>query len=244
MEVKMSRIIDKVSSIYWEYYFGVSTRGVRRHSAVILDGYTYSTLSYHGIYKVLDMAKMSPDDVFVDVGCGLGRVLCCASRYKLKNVIGIEYDQDLADEAAANVQKLEKNKRCGPIEVINKSAIDYNYENVSIVFMFNPFGHETMKLFLDRLIPAWRDREKCQLIYVFPTCDDIIQQTGAFRRTELIRANSVNSIGHDVSIWENKQVVGVKNRTYHVMISYLLVIFEIAGSCDEFLCEALQGVFI
>jgi cyclopropane fatty-acyl-phospholipid synthase-like methyltransferase len=202
MGVKMKRIINKISSIYWEYYFGVSTRGVCHSSADKFGATWYSTQSYRSIYKILDRVKMSPEDVFVDVGCGLGRVLCCASRYKLKNVIGIEYDRDLANNALANVQKVMKNKRCGPIEVINKSAQEYDYENVSIAYLFNPFGHETMKLFLDKLTSAWCNRKKCQLIYVLPACDDLIQQTGMFRRTQLIHANTVHSIENDVSIWE------------------------------------------
>ena len=34
-------------------------------------------------------ANLAPGDVFVDVGCGKGRVVCCAARRPLRRVVGI-----------------------------------------------------------------------------------------------------------------------------------------------------------
>jgi SAM-dependent methyltransferase len=51
----------------------------------------------------LDMLQLTPDDVFVDLGCGDGRVVAAALRRGVRRGIGIELDAELAGSARRRV---------------------------------------------------------------------------------------------------------------------------------------------
>ena len=51
----------------------------------------YATVPYRAIFRILTFLSLKPSDVFVDLGCGKGRVVCCAATYDIAEAIGIEY---------------------------------------------------------------------------------------------------------------------------------------------------------
>jgi trans-aconitate methyltransferase len=58
------------------------------------------------VNKMLSMAKVGPDDVVYDLGCGDGRIPIAAVRdFKAKSAVCIEIDPQRIEEARVNVQK-------------------------------------------------------------------------------------------------------------------------------------------
>ena len=47
--------------------------------------------------------EIRPDDVFIDLGSGMGRMVLEAARYPFKRVIGVELVEQLHDLARANL---------------------------------------------------------------------------------------------------------------------------------------------
>src|SRR5262245_17113716 len=98
-------------------------------------------MDYTSTWRVLRHLALQPSDVFVDVGCGKGRVLCCAARQPVAQVIGVDLSAELCREATENARRLRG--RQAPIEVVNTFAQDFDYSEATVVYFFDPFGADT-----------------------------------------------------------------------------------------------------
>ncbi len=95
------------------------------------------------------MLKIGPEDVFYDIGCGKGRVLCVVARRPIQRVVGIEISESLCEKARENVDRL-RGGLCS-IEVVCADACDASLIDGTIYFLYNPFGVDTMRHVIDRI---------------------------------------------------------------------------------------------
>ena len=51
--------------------------------------------------------ELRPDDVFLDLGCGKGRVLVDAVQLPFARVVGVELVPELVEQARANLARVE-----------------------------------------------------------------------------------------------------------------------------------------
>jgi len=109
---------------------------------------------------------------FVDIGSGWGYAVLLAAEYPFQGVTGIEFASELHQEACANVawvrqQGLVKSQS---LEVRNESALTCELPDGPILlFLNNPFGQTTMRLFLDRIDRSFRSNPRSIVaIYVNP----------------------------------------------------------------------------
>lgn len=83
-------------------------------------------------------------DLFIDVGCGKGRVLIYY-QHLFKELIGIEFSKKLLSIAAINIKKIGSKN----IKLIHSDASIYKIPlKPAIIYIFNPFGAEILKNFL------------------------------------------------------------------------------------------------
>lgn len=106
-------------------------------------------ISYYLLFQFLGRSVFKLDDVFYDIGCGNGRVLCFVARKRISKVIGIELSRTFADKARTNAQKLRD--RISPIEVRCGDAVEMDYSDGTVFFFFNPFGPKTLQAVLDNI---------------------------------------------------------------------------------------------
>lgn len=95
-------------------------------------------------------------EVFIDIGSGKGKPCFYAATIKrFKRIIGLEFDTSLVDQA--NVFR-KKGFTQYPIEFLHADAASYQLGEMpqSLLFMFNPFGAEVMRLFLKNNSDAMR----------------------------------------------------------------------------------------
>lgn len=97
----------------------------------------YGTVDYPGTRTVLQKLRLGPDDVFVDIGCGKGRVVCLAARGRIREAVGVEYSENLADIAERNAGRLRG--RQSPISIFCQAAETLNYTGATALYFFNPF---------------------------------------------------------------------------------------------------------
>ena len=137
---------------YYDYSLGIWTEGVylKKQKSTFPDASIYVPTSYSSIYKILSSLTFSKDDIFIDMGCGKGRVICLVATYKIDKVIGVELRKQLFKEALRNSKKM-KNKN-SKIILYNKDAAKYKFNNETILYMFYPFGIITF----DRVIQNFR----------------------------------------------------------------------------------------
>ena len=118
---------------------------------------------YRCMEQLFEAVPLRPDDVFVDVGCGEGRVLTYHDRHGFQGrLIGVELDEEIASRAARRVA------HCKNAEIINKNILDCSavIAEGTAFFLFNPFTGNVLNSFLEMLEKNGRNDVR---IYYF--CD-------------------------------------------------------------------------
>ena len=140
-------LINRVSDAYWERRLNVSTSG--RRSIDFPDAERYEAVPYYVYFRLFDHIGLGPGDVAVDLGSGEGRMVCAAALYPIRRVIGVEIDPGLHEIATRNLARMKHAR--APMSVVCQSATEFDYDEVTALFMFNPFGAATMMQVMDRL---------------------------------------------------------------------------------------------
>lgn len=136
---------------YWDLKLGVNTFG--HLNSGIADGKLYAPASYAAIFKVFDFLKFNTDDVLFDIGCGYGRpMLAAAYGYHLKEAVGIEANEAFLDIARNNISNLKK--KDFPLRLESELAQQADYQTATIIYMYNPFGRDTMLRVMDKLFSS------------------------------------------------------------------------------------------
>jgi SAM-dependent methyltransferase len=111
------------------------------------------------------------DYVFVDIGCGKGRVLMLASEYAFREVVGVELNPTLAEVARRNLKRWVRTRRtCANVRILRGDALSMPLPDGPVVlFFFNSFEREMVRMWLDGLVAAAADRsEPIDVIYMHP----------------------------------------------------------------------------
>ena len=139
------------------------------------DPVAYEPVDYLLLRRYMRPVKLGPAEVVYDIGCGMGRMLCLFARRRIKQVVGIEYDARLAEIALQNVATM-RGKRT-PIDVRRGDAIEADYDAATVIWMFNPFGSQTMTLVLDRIGESLdRIPRPMQLAYINPLHESLFAE--------------------------------------------------------------------
>jgi SAM-dependent methyltransferase len=105
----------------------------------------YEPLNYRALRMLGQRLTLSRADRFVDIGCGMGRVVCWAAKQRVAWAAGVELDPELAEVASRNL------KGEGRSAVFCMDAADFGYDAVTVAFMYNPFGAGPMRKVLAKL---------------------------------------------------------------------------------------------
>lgn len=98
----------------------------------------YAALDYRIARLILAALAPTKDDVFLDFGCGMGRILALAAP-KVGCALGVELSKDLAAIARRNL-RARKNA-----EIIQGDAAAFPIPpTATVAFAFNPFSGETL----------------------------------------------------------------------------------------------------
>lgn len=163
---------------------GLDTRG--RWFAPEVDpheGLPYVPSPWHVLPRALRAIRASEADVFVDLGCGKGRVVHQAARWPLKRVIGVEISPELAGFARAVIAAHRHEYRCHSVEIIVCDARGFQVpDDLTIAYLYASFHGETLDVFLRHLVDSIdRHPRQVRLIYVQPSFGDQVLATGRFR---------------------------------------------------------------
>lgn len=128
-----------------ERWLGVRTTGWRPHVGDERDpGWRveYVPSSYAVLRRVLRRVSLGPDDVFVDLGSGMGRAVFGASWLGAGRAVGVEIDPALVAIARTNLARSRLQDR--QIEFVEGGAESYLQDQSTVIFLFNPFGVGTL----------------------------------------------------------------------------------------------------
>jgi predicted RNA methylase len=143
------------------------------------DPVPYEAVDYVLLQQYMRPVRLTSNDVVFDVGCGMGRVLCLFARRDVRKCIGIEFDRELAQIAVSNSRSLRG--RRAPVEIRCCDAIEADYSEGTVYWMFNPFGEATMRQVLSRIQQSLeKSPRRVQLAYINPKHEDLVVELKTF----------------------------------------------------------------
>ena len=131
-----------------------------------------------------DFSKLT----FVDYGAGKGRVLLLAAEHPFAAVGGIEFAEELHDDAAMNIAQYPRSRmRCRNVECVLADASEVGPpDGEAIHYFFNPFSREVFAKVLNNIVLSYRHKpRRLYLVLVDPVATDLVDASGVFARVEL-----------------------------------------------------------
>ena len=164
------------------------------------DNWRYSTIGYRHIRKILRVVRPGPEDVFYDIGCGMGRILCVAARQPLQKCVGIELQEPLCQIARRNAASLRGKK--APIEIVCGDATTVDMSDGTIYFMFNPFGPETLRDTLENIRGSIAQNPRgIRVVYYHAKYQSVVDGM-----EWLVKLHAFERFGgHPVTVWGNRR---------------------------------------
>ncbi len=109
-------------------------------------GTNTSPTRYIILNRIFSHVRLEPSDVFLDVGCGKGRVLAFLVKKKAPcRIYGIEHNEEVSRMAAQWAEKYDR------LCVLTGDALQFDYDPYTVLFLSRPFLPKTFLAFLDRL---------------------------------------------------------------------------------------------
>jgi predicted RNA methylase len=152
----------------------------------------YAPAGWLTLNRILPRREVTPQDVFIDLGSGMGRmVIRAASRYPFARVIGVEISDQLHRIAKENLNRTRARLR-SPVKLICADVLDYQIpDDVSVVFLNNPFRGAIFRHTIDALTESLdRAPRRLRVIYRAPREEAVLD--------EHLRARKMRARGRDM----------------------------------------------
>jgi SAM-dependent methyltransferase len=144
------------------------------------------------ILEIIKRAAINPQDVFVDLGSGLGQVVILVHMLTNAKAKGVEFEPAYCDYGRSCAAELNVNG----VEFINSDTRDADYSTGSVFYMYTPFEGKILQDTLERLHTEAKNR-KIKLI-TYGSCTQVVaEQTWLFSRYKVY--NGPASFGTFVS---------------------------------------------
>jgi predicted RNA methylase len=135
--------------------------------------------SFYTLKKAFSHIDQKPENIsLLDIGCGSGRVLSYAMLLNFRKVFGIDLDENGIEKAISNCTQMQKNGFTTIFNIQIADATRYDLpEGINVIYMFNPFGEQTMKTDLNNIITYCTHLNKSiYLIYCNPVYINLFEE--------------------------------------------------------------------
>jgi 16S rRNA A1518/A1519 N6-dimethyltransferase RsmA/KsgA/DIM1 with predicted DNA glycosylase/AP lyase activity len=147
------------------------------------------------VQLIFNNVPLTEKDVFVDVGCGVGKVLSMLHSY-YKNIIGVEIDPIIAELARNRVKDMDN------VKVVTGNILDCKTEIklATVFYLFNPFNSAVLDSFLTLVERV--GRKDVRIIY----SNDIYKQVFEQHHWEMIPYKQFVPLEKTggISVWKQK----------------------------------------
>jgi predicted RNA methylase len=143
----------------------------------------YEPSAWWYLRSAIKRRQIRPDDVFVDFGSGLGRVLYQAARLPFRRVVGVEVSPALADESRTKLEQVRHRLRCKDVQVVAADAAAFTVpDDMTYGYFYHPFAGQTFDRVMTNIVESIdRRSRRVRLVYVCPAMEDVVLATGRFR---------------------------------------------------------------
>jgi cyclopropane fatty-acyl-phospholipid synthase-like methyltransferase len=161
------------------------------------------TLPYATIFAILKKISLTPSDVVLDIGCGKGRMICCAALFPVREVIGIEHSPELCANAAQNASRLRH--KCSPITIKNERAEHFDFGGINVFYFYNSFGPPLLDEVLARIERALQDNPRpIRFIYANPVHEASLKACSWLEQFDEISPLQSRSMAVRVTFWRSR----------------------------------------
>jgi SAM-dependent methyltransferase len=133
--------------------------------------HSYAPAPWGLLGRLLPRDEVTSDDVFIDLGSGMGRLLLeAAERYPFKRVVGVELVPHFTDAAESLLRRNAGRMRASAWEVVTADVADYRVpDDVTIVYLYNPVVGELFGAVLAELRRSFERRpRRIRILYITP----------------------------------------------------------------------------
>jgi predicted RNA methylase len=135
----------------------------------------YEPIRYPRAGRILDRLRLTSDDIFVDMGCGKGRVVFVAAIRNIKKAVGIELDEKLFGAARDNLRTIKLPH--SPVEFINADAATFDITEGTIFYFYHPFGYRTTMAVLEKIKKyALAKHQSVRIVIMSSSFPDVFQE--------------------------------------------------------------------
>ena len=141
-------------------------------------------MAFRGLMRRL---RLSPANVFLDLGSGKGRILLLAAEYGFRRIVGVEFSPLLCACARRNLEAfLRRRSSAPPVEVREIDVTRYDFQDdESVLFLYDPFTPPVLNQVLENLRASLARRPRpVWLIYHVPKERGTLDACGLFDRPE------------------------------------------------------------
>jgi SAM-dependent methyltransferase len=184
--------ISFVSDSWFDLRYGTSTGGwipsnqLNTKSGNIKHSMRYQATKIRPLRKLMKILRFPENSVFLDIGCGKGRVLLVASEYGFKKVLGVEFTHDLCEIARRNIYLYRRhNVLTSDIEIVEDDIVNYKMTgDENVFYLYNPFNEVILRQLLENIRESVKENpRKIWLIYHIPDHMDVIDDQDIFVRS-------------------------------------------------------------
>ena len=160
----------------------------------------YQPTHVYPLKKLFEELNIPQGKIFIDLGCGKGRVLLVASEFGFKELRGIEFASELCKTAVTNCSVYkDKTGTKAEFQIIESDVVDYDIHDEDVFFMFHPFDDFVLRQVLRKItLSLLMNKRKIWIIYRNPVHKDIIG-----RMKEFIKVKDVIFWGSDFLVFTN-----------------------------------------
>jgi predicted RNA methylase len=177
---------------WFDFRYGTDTSGIIEVDQIDVDSpnkrfaMRYEVTRARPLKKLLQRLAPDKSGIFVDIGCGKGRVMMVAAAYGWRRIEGVEYSPGLCTIARTNLDTFRD--RTGldfEAAVVETDVVDYDVPpEANVFFMFNPFSAEVLEMVAWKIARSAAEHpRKVWLIYLYPECRAAFDTSSAFEET-------------------------------------------------------------
>lgn len=125
---------------------------------------------------------------FIDYGAGRGRVLMMAAQYPFRSIRGVEFAEELYEDARLNIAQFPRPRmRCRDVACdLADATAGVPPGGTAVHYFFAPFSRRAFAQILNGLAASLRDRPRpAYLVLVDSRDGDLVLGTGLFKRARM-----------------------------------------------------------
>jgi SAM-dependent methyltransferase len=181
---QVTRALERRAGIETEGHFSPEELGLSAENQQ-----RYQPSNWLALRRVLPPNEVTHDDVFIDFGSGMGRIVFqAAARYPFRRVIGIELSDRLHAVAERNIARNRDRLRCQDVRLVLGDALEYDLpDDVTVVYFGNPFTGPIFDTVVRKLVASVERNPRTLRVLYFNPVEERLLVTVGFRPVKRLR---------------------------------------------------------